>query len=323
MTTQLPPREQSGVGRDGQSPDVLFEEARRRRRRRWIAGSFLAAAAIAAGALILGMAGGGGGGVGDKAQGRPSGSGSGASSAHAGTSRLFPAAPSTQNYGVTVPTYCALAPRNRYLPAWSGCVTAEVADLSGDGRPDLILVYSRLSHSHVSSFSGSPSKLYQAKQAMLRVVSPEGVITTAPIPTNRGGTTAAAILAITHVNDKPGKEIFLTIQQISSGAYEVAYGLHAGRLISAGVGLSSGGDSATRTGFDCLPGNPPRLIQRQYELIRGIKVIGLEIYGWWRETTVTYAWHGPRLLKIAQSTVKRRVLPSSDSVGVGCIQGIG
>lgn len=70
-----------------------------------------------------------------------------------------------------------------------------------------------------------------------------------------------------------------------------------------------------------MAGNPPRLIQHSYELIRGIKVIHQTIYGWWNDTITTYAWHGPRLVKIAQSTVKQRVLPG-DSVGVGCIRGI-
>ena len=86
--------------------------------------------------------------------------------------------------------------------------------------------------------------------------------------------------------------------------------------------LSYGGDSATRTGFNCVAGNPPRLIERSFELIRGIKLIDTVIYGIWKQTTVTYAWHGSRLVKIAQSTVKRRVLPTA-GVGAGCIKGIG
>ena len=71
----------------------------------------------------------------------------------------------------------------------------------------------------------------------------------------------------------------------------------------------------------CAADNPPRLIQHNLELIRGTKVIHQTIYGWWNETTQTYAWHGPRLIKITQSTLNRRMLPS-DSVSVGCIRGV-
>lgn len=340
MTTQLPCRERAATER--KSPDVLFEEARRRRRRRWMGGSALMVAAVIAGALILGMVGGGGGGSAGRAHGQPSGSGSGASSGHANASRLFPGAPSTQHYYTGPGAVCTLAPRNRYLPPWSGCVSVMVADVSGDGRRDLILSYSRLSH---VSFRDLPprsrkpdraSRLYRAQQAMLRIVSPDGHVTTAPIdymttPVNKSPgqlekVWAAALISVAHVSEGPGKEIFLQIQEISSGSTAVAYSLYRGRLVSAGVLLGLGGDSATQAGFQCVAGNPPRLIQHTYELIRGIKVVhvvhGITIYGWWNETTGTYAWHGPQLVKIAQSTIKRRVLPS-DSVGVGCIKGVG
>jgi hypothetical protein len=166
---------------------------------------------------------------------------------------------------------------------------------------------------------------------MLRVVSPNGHVTTAPIdyrstPVNktpaqieRAG--AAALISVAHVNDQPGKEIFLQTGQISSGSTVLAYGLYHGRLVSSGVVLGYRGDGGTRANFQCLAGNPPLLIRRNYELIRGIKVVDKTIYGWWNETSTTYAWHGPRLVKIAQSTFKRRVLPS-DRAGDGCLKGI-
>lgn len=328
MTTQLSPRERSdaGVQRERESPEVLFEEARRRRRRRWMAGGALISAAIIAGALTLGMAGGGGGGSGGKAQGQPSGSGPGASSGHVTASRLFTGAPSTQQYYTGPGAACTLAPRNRYLPPWSGCVSAMVADVFGNGRRDLILSYSRLSH---VSLSGLPR--YPAEQAMLRIVSPNGHVTTAPIeyttmpfnktPVRVETAEAAAIISVAHVSDAAGEVIFLQTGQISSGSVALAYSPYHGQLVSSGFFFGYGGDSATQNGFQCFAGNPPRLIQHSYELIRGIKVIHQTIYGWWNETTTIYAWHGPRLVKIAQSTLKRRILPS-DSVGVGCIRGI-
>ncbi len=340
MTTQLPQRQRpdADIQRERESPDVLFEEARRRRRRRWMAGCALIAGALIAGALILGIAGGGGGGSGGHTQSQPSGSGSAASTGHATASRLFPGAPSTQRYYTGPGAVCTLAPRSRYLPTWSGCVSVMVADVSGDGRRDLILSYSRLSH---VSLGGPPprsrtmhrsEKLYPAEQALLRIVSPDGHVTTAPIefttapfnktPAQLERAQAAALISVAHVGEEPGKEIFLGTGHISSGSTALAYSLYQGRLISSGVALGYRGDGTTKAAFRCLAGNPPRLIQHSYELIRGIKLIHGTIYGWWQETTLIYSWHGPRLAKIAQTSFKRRGLPR-ESVGVGCIQGIG
>ncbi len=338
-TTQLPPRERSeaDVRRDHKSPDVLFEEARHRRRRRWMAGGALSAAAVIAGALMLGMAGGGGGGSGSTANGQPSSSGPAASTGHVTASRLFPGAPSTQSYYTGPGAVCTLAPRSRYLPAWSGCVSAMVADVYGDGRQDLVLSYSRLSHvsSSGSARVGKPGRAnrrYEAKQAMLRIVSPDGHVVTTPIeyrttrvektPAQLERAQAAALISVAHVSDEPGKEIFLGTGHISSGSTALAYSIYHGRLISSGVVLGYRGDGVTKASFQCLAGNPPRLTQHSYELIRGIKVINGAIYGWWQETTTTYAWHGPQLVMIAQNTVKLRVSPSK-SVGVGCTRGIG
>ncbi len=343
MTTQAPPRERSdaGVERKPQTPDVLFEEARRRRRRRWMAGGALGSAAIIAGALLLGIAGGGGGDRGGvsagELRGQPSGSGSGAISGEGTSSGLFPGAPSTEHYYTGPGAVCLLAPRSRYVPPWSGCVSARVADVSGTGRPDLILSYSRLSHVSLTAVPprsrnpGRATKLYEAEQAMLRIVSPDGGVTTAPIeyrtapvnnsPARLKKAAASSLISVAHVSDERGSQIFLQTGQISSGSIALAYSVYHGRLVPSGVLLGYDGDSATQAGFQCLPGNPPGLVQRDYELTRGIKVIRGKIYGWWRETTVTYAWHGPQLVKIAQSTLKRRGLPSQ-SVGVGCLKGI-
>jgi hypothetical protein len=333
MTTQLPPRESSDAQGERELPDVLFEEARRRRRRRWIAGSALVTAALIAATLILGGAGGGEGGSGNTSHGQQSGSGSAASTGHVTASRLFPGAPTTQGYYTGPGPACALAPRNRYLPAWSGCVSVAVADVSGNGRRDLVLSYSLLSHVGLKSpprlhESGRSSERYLAKQAMLRVVSPDGHAVTARVkymttpvgkfPAQLVKAQASALISVTHASDEPGKVIFLQTGQISSGTNALAYSLYHGRLISSSVLLGYRGDGGTRANFQCLAGNPPRLVQHNYELIQ---IIHGYIYGWWNETTTTYAWHGPRLVNIASSTVKRRVSPS-DSVGAGCAKGI-
>jgi hypothetical protein len=205
-----------------------------------------------------------------------------------------------------------------------------VADVSGSGRPELVMTYSRLSH---IGYGSPPRMRYPAEQAMLRVVSLDGHVTTTPIdfmttpfsrtPARLQKAQAAALVSVSHVSDEPGKEIFLQTGQISSGSMAPAYGLAHGRLVPSGVTLAYGGDSGAQAGFQCVAGHPPRLIQYIYALIRGIGAVRntVHIYGWWNVTTTTYAWHGPRLVKIAQSTLKRRVLPH-DSVGAGCLKGI-
>ncbi len=340
MTTQLPPRERSEteVRAGRQHPDVLFEEARRRRRRRWMTGAALAAVIIA-GALALGMSGGGGGGASGTAHGQTSGPASGAGSGHVSASRAFPGAPANAPYYTGPGASCPLAPHSRYLPPWSGCVSTMVADVSGDGRRDLVLAYSRLGH---RSLGGLPPRTigrrrvparYPALQAMLRVITPAGRVTTVPItyetspsrnaPAQLERAAAAALISIAHVSSEPGKAIFLQTEQISSGSIALAYSLFHSRLVSSGAVLAYGGDAGSQAGFQCVAGSPPRLIQYTYDLVRGIRATGntIHIYGVWKVTATRYDWNGPRLVRLTQNTTKRRLMPS-DAAGHGCVRGV-
>jgi len=189
------------------------------------------------------------------------------------------------------------------------------ADVTGDGRMSLILVYSRLSRGHPNWFAGgtTPPSLqhdFVAEAAFLKIVLANGTSATARLPQAR----AAWIDAISHVNDNPGGEIFLDAGRSSSGGWMLAYGYQDGRLVPAGVTLNYGGDSADGAGFSCLPGSPPRLIQRTYSLI------GPTIYAWWQQTNIAYTWHGPRLVQTAKRTFKRygAVTSSQTSMGHGC-----
>lgn len=339
MTTQLPSHGRSDLERASespeilfeQSPEVLFEEARRRRRRRWKAGATLFAAAVIVGALIFGTGGGGDGGSGAQAHGHGSSPGSGAGSGHLTANSPFPGIPATQGFYTGPGASCQRAPRSRYLPDWSGCVSATVADVLGNGRPDLVLTYSLLSHVAMTPRGGGV-KRYEARQSMLRVVSRDGRTITAPIeyrvgpfrksPAQIEKAQSAALISVAHVSDEPGDKIFLQTEHISSGSLALAYSLDHGRLVSSGVLLGLGGDSVTQAGFQCLAGNPPRLLQHYFELNNpGLKMVRGEIYGLWAETTVTYTWHGPKLVAIAHNTVKRLMRPS-DGVGTGCTKGI-
>ena len=316
MVVQTPPAWPSTP--DSVPEAGVIEDARARQRSHRRIGVVLVTAAVAGGVLITVMAGGrGGAGTGRHAGGQPSAPGPG--SGHASASSAFPGAPSTQPNGYGVETdACPLAPPSRYLPARSGCVTVRRADVNGDGRPDLILVYSRLSRQHPSAYPGiSPSLRgeFVADAAFLKIVLANGTSVSTRLRQSR----AAALDSVAHVNDDPGSEIFLEVGRISSGAAGVAYGFHDGRLVPAGVTLNYGGDSIARAGFNCLPGNPPRLIQRTYEFI------GATVNGWWQETSITYTWHGPRLVQTAKRTFKRRgaVTASEMSIGHGCTAGVG
>lgn len=237
--------------------------------------------------------------------------------AAAGASGPFAGAPMTQNNPDGVASgMCRLAPLNHYLPPRSGCVSVRVADVDGDGRPDLILLYSRLSNERAPSFSESPPSwrhMYVASHAFVRVVRASGGVLTARIPDAR----ATAFDSVAQVNDDPGDELFIQVSQISSGSTNVAYSFDAGQLVPSGVLLGSGGDSGARAGFDCLTG--ARLLQRTFEFD------GPTEDAWWTETNATYAWHGPRLVEVNHRSFKRRGLPPRDEidVGSGCVTGTG
>lgn len=299
-----------------QIEDGVIEDARARQRRHRYIGWTLAVAVVAAG-VIVGMAGGGGG-AGRHAAGQSPNDGSGAGPGHP-SSRTFPGAPVTQPNGYGVETgACPLAPPSRYLPARSGCVTVKRADVNGDGRLDLILVYSRLSGRHPSGYVGGvPPSLrhdFVAEAAFLKVVFANGTIVSARL----GGARAAAIDSVAPVNDDPGQEIFLEVGRVSSGATGTAYGYDKGRLVSADVLLAYGGDSTSQAGFNCLSGRPPRLVQRTFELI------GPTMTGAWRETTVSYLWDGPKLAETRKRTFSRHGKIAAADLGIGhaCIEGI-
>ncbi|WP_249018828.1 hypothetical protein [Conexibacter sp. S30A1] len=313
-------------------PEVLFEEARQRRRRRWMAGGTLAAAAFFAATLILGN--GGGAGRGSVPHADPSGAGSGASAGHVSDPRLFPGAPPSETFYTGPGSTCALAPRSRYLPPWSGCVTARIADVLGNGREDLVLTYSRLAHTSVGTQPatrdhGHRVKLFRAERAMLRLVLPDGRMLTTPISYTLQASTAAkpmvervpaaAIVGVAHIGATRGEQILLRVQQISSGSTAIVYTPYRGGLVSAGALLAYGGDSGAQAGFQCVAGNPPRLVAHLYALLHGIRILhGITIYGRWRETSITYAWRGPRLAQISSDT-RTSLLAPSDTIGAACL----
>lgn len=298
----------------------MIDDARARQRRQRRIGGILFAAVLA-GALFASGIGGGGGGAGAHGGARPSSPNPGGGTGHASASSGFPGAPLTQPNGYGVESdMCPLARPNRYLPPRSGCVSARLADVNGDGRPDLVIAYSSLSHHRPSTYPGEPPRVkrdFDAQAAFLKVVLSDGTSVTIRVHGTKT-TRATGIDAVAHVGSEPGDEVFLEVERVSSGATLVAYGFHNGRLVPAGVFLGWGGDSGAAAGFDC-GGHPPRLIQRSY-----LFVGPNEFTRSWRETDVVYAWHGLKLVRVGSHRLKRLVkLRNGDTrIGSGCIHGV-
>jgi Protein of unknown function (DUF4232) len=227
------------------------------------------------------------------------------SGANQGPSGTFPGAPATQRGDWPGAAHlCPLASRNRYLPARSGCVTVMRADVDGKGRPDLVLLYGRLSHQRTGD-------LYVPTSFVLKVVRAGGGVVQVRVPAPEADPT---ILEVGHVSDEPGVELFILVARISSGSSVEVYSFHAGRLIDAGPMLGVGGDSAQKAGFTCRAGSPPTIIQHSFLLH------GPGERGSWQRTDITYAWHGATLTQIARHTSIRRGIPplSATGLGVGC-----
>lgn len=299
---------------DPAAPEIdagVIEDARRRQRRHRVLGAALPAAVLIAGGLSLASSGGGAGGIGGGRHGLAQPPAPGSSTGHS-AGRPFPGAPASQpNPGGIAQDACLLAPANRYLPPWSGCVTVRRADLTGNGQTYLVLLYSRLSHAHFSSpgASANLSKEYMAKEADLRVIAPDGARTTTVL---KGGPGAAALLGIAKVGDGGGEKIFIQVNEISSGSTANVYTLYRHRLTSAGISLGYGGDSGVQAGFSCLP--RARVIQRVFI------PLGSLLKAPWQETATTFTWHGPRLVKTAQRNHRHQGPPPrlDTSAGTGC-----
>jgi hypothetical protein len=239
------------------------------------------------------------------AAGLAASSSSAGSSPPARTASGFPGAPHPQpGHFAHYHFVCPLAPPSRYLPARSGCVGVFRIDVDGHGRPDLVLLYGDLGHRHYG-------RGYVPVGYGLEVVRATGAITQTRLGTLDG---PPAFIRHGNVNGVPGAELFLRLEEISSGDTYGAYTFHDGRLTRVTRSLSAGGDSIVKEGFSCRAGARPRLISRT------MTGIGTRLPGRWRWTVTTYAWHGATLRRIAQRRFVRRGLPSARAIapGAGC-----
>jgi hypothetical protein len=323
MVVQAPPPTSAP---DPAIEDGVIEDARRRQRRQRRIGAVLLSV-VAACALVAGLAVGGGGAGGGTGGGAtpsagPTSGSPGSGAGHANANTALAGAPVTQRNSGVYTNVCPLAAPSRYLPARAGCVTVRRLDMTGDGRRDLVILYSVLGHRHAWWYSGGPpasiAKDFVPLRAYLKVVLPDGRSTAIRI-TPKYGSSATLLDASAHVNSEPGAELFLLVDQISSGTTAAAYGFDDGRLVAAGVPLYYGGDSGAKAGFNCVSGSPPRIVQRTYGLIGG------SLDGPWKEISTVFAWHGPKLVQASRRTFNRRGEPTKaeTAIGRGCTHGIG
>ena len=211
----------------------------------------------------------------------------------------FPNAPHSQR--PTSGGSCPLAPPNPYLPSRAGCVTVRRADIDGDGRPDLILLYAQLS---TRRFAGG---LIPTSYTLELLRASGGKLTTRiPHPVE-----SPTIDHIRDINDRAGAEIFIHETHISSGELVGVYTFNGHALRRVG-GFWWGGDSAQRYGFTRRPGHPSSIVQRQFVLE------GPSMTGRWQRTDTTYIWIGPELRNAARRTTQRYGIPPRSQVREVC-----
>ncbi|MGH3260628.1 MAG: hypothetical protein ACRDNS_01395 [Trebonia sp.] len=176
-------------------------------------------------------------------------------------------------------------------------MTVARADVDGDGHPDLILLYGQLSTRRAKGG-------FVADRFTLKVLRARGGQLTARIARPDVPPT---ITAIADVNNRPGDEIFVHQDHLSSGETIGVYTFNGHRLRNAGGppffmatresgsfpahGFTYGGDSGLHYGFACLR-DPARIVQHAFELWSGGE------NGSWKRTDTTYEWVGAQLVKI-------------------------
>jgi hypothetical protein len=201
---------------------------------------------------------------------------------------------------------CHRAPRNRYLPHDAGCVTSVLrADMTGGGRPDLVVIYGNLSTHRVPGG-------FEVAGFTLEVVQPGGRVARTrvraePFPW---------ITRVGNIDGVPGDELVLHTEDISSGDGYALATFHGGRIEVMHGALFAGGDSAAKEGFSChvAAGNRPVLISRIMVLL------GPTSDGRWRWTVRIYVFHGARLFTIGRRSFVRRGPPGrrDTPAGEGC-----
>lgn len=193
---------------------------------------------------------------------------------------------------------CPGAPPNRYLTRPAGCLIVRLADVDGDGRPDLVLLYT-----HPDVKNGN-------YRFALKVYRASGGTLTAQLP---AGDIPASFLLLRNVNPRPGVEIFVHYVHLSNGEFIAIYAFNGHGLGKAGT-FSYGGDAFVKFGVTCNP--PTSIVQDEFSVSRLTLPAAQRK---WTHLTSTYSWVGASLkagtTKISTFT---GAFPPASEIGLHC-----
>jgi hypothetical protein len=191
---------------------------------------------------------------------------------------------------------CPATPANRYLAAPAGCLFVRLADVDGDGKVDLVLLYTK------------PGVKSYAYRFTLKVFRADGGVLTARVPE---GDIPAEIIRLRNVNGLPGAEIFIHFVHVSTAESADVYSFDGNRLRLSGE-LSYGGyDAGVRSGFSCHTAKHPTIVQDEFASSTMPRT--------WRHTVTTYRWASAALQQGATYTgTFIGTSPPQSEVGVHC-----
>jgi hypothetical protein len=215
-----------------------------------------------------------------------------------GASPGFPAAPHSQRFGYG--SSCPAAPANRYLTGPAGCLSVRLADVDGDGKPDLVLLYT---HPGVQSFDYDFTlKVYRASGGTLTAQLPAGDI-------------PATFLLLRNVNRRPGVEIFIHTDHISTNETMAIYTFNGTMLQDAGK-FAYGGYDIGEVQFGVTCHAPTTIVQHEFSVTSPTAPASRRTWTHW---ATTYTWVGAALKQGAtKTTTFKGANPPASEVGVHC-----
>lgn len=191
---------------------------------------------------------------------------------------------------------CSMAPQGRLWPRASGCLSQRVADVEGRGRLDRILLYQHQTRPR------PPDGTFT-----LKVVFGTGRAASA---TFGGSGVAATIISAVNVDGRPGAEVFVHEQHISTDETIGLYSYVNGGLHHVGVLRAFGGDQDYKFSYTCAAvDGTPAITQSDYQRSGD---------GNWTRTDTVYLWSGGFLLPGQQGQAHVVPPPARLQIGEFC-----